>query len=49
MDIKEKIESVVKKLLSDKKLLDKFDVVAMWVCADGTLLYSPGFEALIRN
>ena len=32
-----------------QKLLDKFDVVAMWVCADGTLLYSPGFEALIRN
>ena len=25
MDIKEKIESVVKKLLSDKKLLEKFE------------------------
>ena len=25
MDIKEKIESVVKKLLSDKKLMDKFE------------------------
>jgi len=32
-----------------QKLLDKFDVVGMWVAMDGTLIYSPGFEALIRN
>lgn len=32
-----------------QELLDRFEAVAMWVAQDGTLLYSPGFEALIRT
>lgn len=32
-----------------QKLLDKFQAEAMWVSADGTIAYSPGFEALIRT
>ena len=30
-------------------LLAQFDAEAMWVAADGTIRYSPGFEALIRT
>ena len=30
-------------------LLDRYDAEAVWVSPDGTLLYSPGFEALIRT
>lgn len=30
-------------------LLAQFDAEAMWVAADGMILYSPGFEALIRT
>lgn len=30
-------------------LLTQFDAEAMWVTPDGTLLYSPGFEELIRT
>ena len=30
-------------------LLDKTGAVAMWVTLDGTILYSPGFEDLIRT
>lgn len=30
-------------------LLDSFEAEAMWVCADGSIFYSPGFEALIRS
>lgn len=30
-------------------LLERFDAQAMWVSEDGTRLYSPGFEALIRT
>ncbi len=29
-------------------LLDAFQAEAMWVCRDGTVLYSPGFQAYIR-
>ena len=29
-------------------LLDAFRAEAMWVCQDGTILYSPGFQAYIR-
>ena len=32
-----------------QQLLDKFNAEAMWVDADGKILYSPGFEALIRT
>lgn len=32
-----------------QQLLDKFQAEAMWVDADGKILYSPGFEALIRT
>ncbi len=32
-----------------QQLLDIFDAEAMWVAADGTILYSPGFEAMIRT
>lgn len=30
-------------------LLDKFEARAMWVDADGSIFYSPGFEELIRT
>ncbi len=30
-------------------LLDRTGAVAMWVALDGTILYSPGFESLIRT
>lgn len=30
-------------------LLDRCDAMALWVCMDGTILYSPGFETLIRT
>ena len=30
-------------------LLERFDAHAMWVAPDGTILYSPGFEELIRT
>ena len=30
-------------------LLDQCDAMALWVCMDGTILYSPGFETLIRT
>lgn len=30
-------------------LLDRYEACALWVAKDGTLLYSPGFEAHIRN
>ena len=30
-------------------LLDQAGAEAMWLLADGTRLYSPGFEALIRT
>ena len=30
-------------------LLEKYDAEAMWVDAEGNILYSPGFEALIRT
>lgn len=30
-------------------LLEKFDAEAVWVASDGTLMYSPGFEELIRT
>ena len=30
-------------------LLDQTGAEAMWLLADGTRLYSPGFEALIRT
>ncbi len=32
-----------------QKLLDQFDAEAMWVDLDGTIHYSPDFEALIRT
>ena len=32
-----------------QQLLDEFDAEAMWVNAKGEILYSPGFEALIRT
>jgi len=32
-----------------QRLLDKFEAQAMWVAADGTITYSPGFETLIRT
>lgn len=32
-----------------QKLLDRFEAKAMWVDQEGNLLYSPGFEDLIRN
>lgn len=32
-----------------QQLLDQFDAEAMWVNANGNILYSPGFEALIRT
>lgn len=32
-----------------QQLLDKFNAEAMWVNAAGEILYSPGFEALIRT
>lgn len=32
-----------------QKLLDSLWAEAMWVAADGTILYSPGFEELIRS
>ena len=32
-----------------QQLLDKFHAEAMWVDAEGKILYSPGFEALIRT
>ncbi len=32
-----------------QKLLDTFQAEAMWVAADGTISYSPGFEAMIRS
>lgn len=32
-----------------QKLLEQTGAVAMWVTLDGTLLYSPGFEKLIRT
>ncbi len=31
------------------RLLAQFDAEAMWVAADGTIYYSPGFETLIRT
>ena len=30
-------------------LLDQCGAMALWVCMDGTILYSPGFEPLIRT
>lgn len=30
-------------------LLDQCGAMALWVCMDGTILYSPGFETLIRT
>ena len=30
-------------------ILDRFDAMALWVSMDGTILYSPGFETLIRT
>ena len=30
-------------------ILDRCDAMALWVCMDGTILYSPGFETLIRT
>ena len=30
-------------------LLDEFDAMAMWVAADGTITFSPGFEDIIRT
>ena len=30
-------------------LLDQCCAMALWVCMDGTILYSPGFETLIRT
>lgn len=30
-------------------LLERFDAQAMWISEDGTRLYSPGFEAMIRT
>ena len=30
-------------------LLDQCGALALWVCMDGTILYSPGFETLIRT
>ena len=30
-------------------ILSQFDAEAMWVAADGTIYYSPGFETLIRT
>ena len=32
-----------------QQLLDQFDAEAMWVDAEGNILYSPGFKALIRT
>ena len=32
-----------------QQLLSQFDAEAMWVDANGNILYSPGFEALIRT
>ena len=32
-----------------QKLLDRYQAEAMWVAADGTISYSPGFEELIRS
>lgn len=32
-----------------QQLLDTFDAEAMWVAADGSISYSPGFEELIRS
>ena len=30
-------------------LLGKYNAEACWIQADGSILYSPGFEALIRT
>ena len=32
-----------------QKLLEHYGAVAMWVDADGTKIYSPGFEDIIRT
>ncbi|MGO5113570.1 FAD:protein FMN transferase [Candidatus Avoscillospira sp. LCP25S3_F1] len=32
-----------------QKLLDQFDAEALWMTQDGTLLYSPGFQAMVRT
>lgn len=32
-----------------QRLLDQFGAKAMWVSQDGTILYSPGFETLIKT
>lgn len=34
---------------SGLSILSQFDAEAMWVAADGTIYYSPGFETLIRT
>ena len=32
-----------------QKLLDQFDAEALWMTQDGELLYSPGFQAMVRT
>ena len=32
-----------------QKLLDQFNAEAMWISKDGTELFSPGFQALIKD